>query len=453
MGYLEREEVFESISSAATLGTLGLFAGAGFTKELLKDNREYIAYSWNELLEACCEEMKIDKEIIKSSGSYPVIASQMCREYANNQSVDIEKSTLTLKRTIAKLVTSFPSSETQKEFSRYLNKLNLNWVITTNYDTMIESLIPERAFPLSPQENFIKMKNLIPIYHIHGVKNIPESIVITNEDYVSLFRPNDYRQARLPFLIKESLVLMVGYGFGDINLISAVDWSKNVYTNQIEEYDFPIVQLLYTNNPSKKPYWDESGIIVFETDNIRSFFKDLVKHCDKYDARFQKESDRVALQMKYLNLEAKENINVFIDNESRRIELIQYIEKLSPEFRYIYPSYISFLRRVILQLEEESRPDCAFEPYNKQLIIILDILQNMRLKNMPTAFFQVIAVSFERLAHYIGDKRGQSWSAGDTWKNIKKALPDDMKNELLNYCGARKGRAVHLEKLLTQHDE
>lgn len=40
---------------------------------------------------------------------------------------------------------------------------------------------------------------MIPIYHIHGVCNIPDSIVITNEDYAYMFRPNDYRQARLPF--------------------------------------------------------------------------------------------------------------------------------------------------------------------------------------------------------------------------------------------------------------
>lgn len=63
---------------------------------------------------------------------------------------------------------------------------------------------------------------MIPIYHIHGVCNIPDSIVITNEDYAYMFRPNDYRQARLPFLMKESLVIMIGYALGDLNVITAV---------------------------------------------------------------------------------------------------------------------------------------------------------------------------------------------------------------------------------------
>lgn len=68
---------------------------------------------------------------------------------------------------------------------------------------------------------------------------------IHNEDYISMFRPGDYRQVRLPFLMKESTVLMVGYGFGDINVISAVDWSRNVYQNIIETCDTDIIQLLY----------------------------------------------------------------------------------------------------------------------------------------------------------------------------------------------------------------
>lgn len=38
---------------------------------------------------------------------------------------------------------------------------------------------------------FLKVKNLIPIYHINGVITIPDNVVIISEDYVSLFRPND----------------------------------------------------------------------------------------------------------------------------------------------------------------------------------------------------------------------------------------------------------------------
>ena len=77
-----------------------------------------------------------------------------------------------------------------------------------------------------------------------------------------MFRPNDYRQARLPFLMKESLVIMIGYALGDLNVITAVDWANNVYTNTSGEYDFPIVQLLYTDNPKQDPYVEQNGIVI-----------------------------------------------------------------------------------------------------------------------------------------------------------------------------------------------
>ena len=68
---------------------------------------------------------------------------------------------------------------------------------------------------------------------------------------------------------------MIGYALGDLNVITAVDWANNVYTNTSGEYDFPIVQLLYTDNPKQDPYVEQNGIVIFEVSDISKFFLEL----------------------------------------------------------------------------------------------------------------------------------------------------------------------------------
>lgn len=452
MDFLSKEEVFEQILGASFQGTLGLFAGSGFTKAMLSDSSEYNAYDWKELLYKCCKDLNVSEEVMQSKGSYPEIASMICKQYSINEEINISKSVQVLKESIAKTVLSYPSDTTKQFYSGLFSKLKFNWVITTNYDTLIETLIPDKAFSISPNDSFIKTENLIPIYHIHGIRTYPESIIITNEDYVSLFRPNDYRQSRLPFLIKESLVLMIGYGFGDINVITAIDWSKHVYTNVTEGYDFPIIQILYKENPKDKPYRDPSGIIIFETNDLRCFFSELMEFYKEYERKYDNKCKEVFEYMQFFKQDTDSNIESFIRKQPKRLEVVKFVEDLSLEFRYIYPSYISFLRRVINVLISDAEPYGAFEAYQRRLEVLLDILENMTYKNMPTAFFQLVADSFFDLAYYIGTNLGQSFSAERTWNGRKDRIPRETVIALKEYAYSRGHGNSNMDELLRYFD-
>ncbi|WMJ23443.1 SIR2 family protein [Paludicola sp. MB14-C6] len=445
---IQKEEVFKLLCSASMQGTLGLFAGSGLTKALLQNTQVYKAYSWQELLEKCCEEMDIETDILKDKGSYPEIASKICKRYSVNNKKDFKVSVSVLKRTIAKLVTAYPSAETKEQYSKYFEKLNFNWVVTTNYDTMIESLIPESALSLCPEDSFKKTINLTPVYHIHGVKSNPESIIITNEDYVSLFRPNDYRQSRLPFLFKESTVLMVGYAFGDINVISAVDWSKNVYTNLIEENSSSIIQLLYTKTPQKEPYYDSDGIIIYETKSIESFFKELFASLDKFNMEHSDEVEKVKSKMSYLNTKTDKIFSNFIDNKDDRIQIIEFIGNLPTEYNYIYTSFTKFIREVMLYNINPLDFNPSFESIKIQLEILLDIIQYINYKNMTIDFFQLVADHLESLSFYIGNSNGKAHDAYDMWKERKKDIPSITLDELNKYAAVKQGGHTHLKGLL-----
>lgn len=429
-----KEDIFEVICNASLLGNLGLFAGSGFTKAILENSKSYSAYSWLELLEECCETMNVNKDIMKQHRALPEIATNICRQYSINEGdKNHNDSVMLMKDTICKLTTVYPDNDIQEKFQKYFEQLNFEWIVTTNYDTIIESILGGRALSIEPDGYFTQIKDMVSVYHIHGICSNPESIIITNEDYSYLFRPSDYRQARLPFLIKESLVLMVGYGLGDINVITAVDWSKNVYTNTDENYDFPIIQLLYKELPKDRPYIDESGIMIFEINSISGFFEELSKYFDSYKEDYDRLIKQINNHIDIFLSASDAVIEKFINNsDNYRTDTLNFITSLNREFGYIYISFLSFLRKVIDKLVDMAQPYGAFDAYNKRLIVIIDIFENIPLKKMPPSFFVFMAKSLNDVAYYIGCEYGQAWDANKTWEQRKGNIPNEVINKLWN---------------------
>jgi len=63
---------------------------------------------------------------------------------------------------------------------------------------------------------------LIPF--IEAKSGTGELYIIVQEDYVGQFRPTEYRQIKMALMIKESTMLIIGYGLGDVNVLTALDW-------------------------------------------------------------------------------------------------------------------------------------------------------------------------------------------------------------------------------------
>src|SRR5689334_7842641 len=101
-----------------------------------------------------------------------------------------------LKQTIADLTSLYPASQARTEFKVYFNALNPKWIITTNYDTIIENILTGTGHSLEPKDQLSAPSGMTPVFHLHGIRTNPGSIVITQEDYVALFRPNEYRLQR-----------------------------------------------------------------------------------------------------------------------------------------------------------------------------------------------------------------------------------------------------------------
>lgn len=443
---MSREDVFEIVCKAARSNTLGLFIGSGFTKAVLNNNNCYKAYDWKELLKESCDRMGIVREVFNEGMPYPQIASTICHEYVQNQNVSLKAAERKLKMTIANLVNASPSNEILTAYEEYFKELIPNWIVTTNYDTVIERILHEKAFLINPKDSFVKTKDFIPVYHIHGSIIDPESIVITNEDYTQTLRVSDYRHARLPFLIKESTVLMIGYSLNDLNVLSAVDYSQNVYTNISAAFETPIIQLLYKKYPNKEPYTN-NNIIIQEVGDLSDYLSELIDYIRRYKSFIGKKSNDVKKLLEFFVNADEHDISVFINDKNKRKEIFDNVKSIDFEFWYIYPSYMAFLNKSFAILWDQAHIQNAFRYYRDILDLLLDIIENIDYEKVPYSLLEYLIDQFKEISYSIGETPGQSWAAKGLWDQRCHYIPDEFIGELNKHL-TDDFDAIRIDKLL-----
>lgn len=91
-------------------------------------------------------------------------------------------------------------------------------IITTNYDTMIE-LIFEGYEPIVGRGVLrYDLNSFGEIFHIHGMIDSPETMILTTNDYDKWHKQSRYFAAKLLTYFVEHPVFIFGYGLGDPNV-------------------------------------------------------------------------------------------------------------------------------------------------------------------------------------------------------------------------------------------
>ncbi|WP_415302102.1 SIR2 family protein [Alcaligenes sp. SJTW-7] len=99
-----------------------------------------------------------------------------------------------------------------------LRKLGPHAVITTNYDSLLESIFPQ--YEVVVGQSVFRHSSLVvgEIFKIHGSVTKPESIIITSEDYDSFNADKKYLSAKLLTYFAEHPLLFIGYSATDQNI-------------------------------------------------------------------------------------------------------------------------------------------------------------------------------------------------------------------------------------------
>lgn len=114
--------------------------------------------------------------------------------------------------------TSFTETAFPEEVAA-LSKLNVDGIITTNWDQFLEKLFPDyRVYVGQSELLFSHPQSIGEIYKIHGSASRPASLVLTREDYDLFEGKNPYLAAKLITLFVEHPIVFIGYSLSDKNI-------------------------------------------------------------------------------------------------------------------------------------------------------------------------------------------------------------------------------------------
>ena len=215
-----------------------LFVGSGISKRYLGTEK------WDELLKVFCSEFsgndfqyniyETEIDIKDYYGMQPAIAYLLEKDY--NRAVltdpkyadfrarhkqDLLNKVSALKIAIAEHLSSATPVENNSELELFkkLAKRSISGIITTNYDTFLETLFPNFFTYIGQEELlFSKITGVGEIYKIHGSITDPQSLVLTSKDYELFEKKSAYLTAKLLTIFLEYPIIFLGYSLNDRNI-------------------------------------------------------------------------------------------------------------------------------------------------------------------------------------------------------------------------------------------
>lgn len=208
-----------------------LFVGSGFSRRYL--NIE----DWNSLLRRFSTGLKpYEYYLTTANGDLPKVASLIADDFHDRwwtdpkfeQSREKNKSKLRDKTSALRIeicnhlntvtANGFTATAYPEEVA-LLSKLNVDGIITTNWDDFLERLFPDyRVYTGQSELLFSNPQSIGEIYKIHGSALRPSSLVLTRQDYDIFESKNPYLAAKLITLFVEHPIVFIGYSLADQNI-------------------------------------------------------------------------------------------------------------------------------------------------------------------------------------------------------------------------------------------
>ncbi|MEL1243873.1 SIR2 family protein [Flavobacterium sp. DGU11] len=210
------------------------FIGSGFSSRYINNE------GWADLLSNVTNELKLKSSFhyykSKSANDLTAVATLMAtdlfedwwkEERFEDSRKEFEKSVQDtespLKFEICKYLSKNEMTINPELISEYrlLKKVNIEGIITTNWDLLLEKTFPE--FNVFVGQDKLIFNNSIDVgetYKIHGCVTHPDSLVVTSKDYEEFHQKNPYLAAKLLTIFMEHPIIFLGYNIGDKNIHS-----------------------------------------------------------------------------------------------------------------------------------------------------------------------------------------------------------------------------------------
>lgn len=363
-----------------------VFIGSGITKRYFKN-----APSWADLLERLWMMVHPDTNFYNKLGllkslhnnsnyaAYLYIATQLEDDFKNAFfEGKIEIANLTprnaainnispLKQEISNIFFNLGKIDDRESELKALKQMLIKsrLIITTNYDMIIEDLLSNKIkVNVGGKSLFSKTDDFNELFKIHGSIDQPNSIVITNDDYIKSEQTSTLVNAKILSNLIDSPILFFGYSLTDENVLSLLtDLSHNMpdnlrqSANRIGVVDYKSGEQSIIETKS-----EISDLNVhytkLETDNYEKIYNNISKinqglspnEISKYSSAFKK-----IIQVKGKAAELDTVLTSFIDLDKLPENLnTKNIVVAFGDARYIYkmPQYADYIETYFCDNED-----------------------------------------------------------------------------------------------------
>jgi len=232
-----------------------LFIGSGFSQRYLDD-----APNWDQLLQTMiqkCPDEYINRPFEYYNQQYesPRIGTEIADGYAEwawdvresdefpDDLYDIQNREVFLKYKVSEHFREIsPSSidevDKNQEELEILKDLGPHAIVTTNYDSLVETVFPEEYNVVVGEGIYdIDYTSIGEIFKIHGCMSAPQEIVLTERDYTRFIEQKKYLTAKLLTYFAEHPIIIIGYDATDENITRILEDVDLVTSEERDESD------------------------------------------------------------------------------------------------------------------------------------------------------------------------------------------------------------------------
>lgn len=283
-----------------------LFIGSGISR------RYFGLETWKDILRKFAVDMPFEYYYSKAGEDLPLTASLLVDDFYESwwSSENIEqkrikyaeflkKNDSPLKIDISEYIKSKCASVISTEQSikeiDLIKKINIDGIITTNWDTLLERIFPDfRVFIGQEELLFSAPQAIAEIYKIHGCCSKPNTLVLTAEDYKIFNERNKYLAAKLLTIFIEHPVIFMGYSLTDKNIQEILSSIMLCFTNDnVHKLKDRLVFIEYNTAPDAEIYpgnvitsdGKNLPMTIIKTNDFSPIYESLISVERKFPAR------------------------------------------------------------------------------------------------------------------------------------------------------------------------
>ena len=329
------EQCIELLAKELEKEKLIIFVGAGVSKNSGLPN-------WNELIKEYAKELGNKKENFKSDEILK-IPQKYFEKFGEIKYYEI-------------LNKIFSGKYEPNSIHEVLKKMNLNYIVTTNYDNLIETKI--NSYVVSEDTDLPHYNTNTMVIKMHG-DIVKKNVVLKKSDYKNYETNFPLISTYLKGLFTTNTILFIGYSFNDASVQQIMKWIRNILKNDTKQaFLVDLNSNTIIQDKNKEQLITRIPLKVLNNEyekTLESFLKKIIvkKNEISKESKFE-----IYTNLNYLPEQSLKKIDPYFTiwgTDNQKVLIIQRIGKLFNFEKYKDVFYKSFIIKIIKQEKSENQ--------------------------------------------------------------------------------------------------